>query len=317
MKILALRVAAFRRFTDPAAIEDFAEGVNVLAGPNEMGKSTFFRALEAAFLTRHKVTGNVLNEMLIGKPSDMHGPLGLVWVRQQHTLVRPDPDVDAATGKEKSRGELGALQAAIGREVESAAGGEALQRVQHLTAKALDILLTNTRNAPKKNGPLDLARRARDDTRLELERAESAVAGAERRLDAIAAHSAEYAQISAPEYAASRRLDLQQRDAAMAAEVQRRTQLDLAREALKARLLEAESARNASEAARKLKEQISSLESQHRAAETLERDIATLADVLNSDAATRPRIEQLSTLARDRDIAGAELHGDADPCGGT
>ena len=63
MKILALRVAAFRRFTDPAAIEDFAEGVNVLAGPNEMGKSTFFRALEAAFLTRHKVTGNVLNEM--------------------------------------------------------------------------------------------------------------------------------------------------------------------------------------------------------------------------------------------------------------
>ena len=367
MKILALRVAAFRRFTDPAAIEDFAEGVNVLAGPNEMGKSTFFRALEAAFLTRHKVTGNVLNEMrpfaggepmveadflregrrwrirknfgrgngailtdltagrvvarnaeaedqlaaLIGKPSDMHGPLGLVWVRQQHTLVRPDPDVDAATGKEKSRGELGALQAAIGREVESAAGGEALQRVQHLTAKALDILLTNTRNAPKKNGPLDLARRARDDTRLELERAESAVAGAERRLDAIAAHSAEYAQISAPEYAASRRLDLQQRDAAMAAEVQRRTQLDLAREALKARLLEAESARNASEAARKLKEQISSLESQHRAAETLERDIATLADVLNSDAATRPRIEQLSTLARDRDIAAAELHGDA------
>ncbi len=170
---------------------------------------------------------------LIGKPSDMHGPLGLVWVRQQHTLVRPDPDVDAATGKEKSRGELGALQAAIGREVESAAGGEALQRVQHLTAKALDILLTNTRNAPKKNGPLDLARRARDDTRLELERAESAVAGAERRLDAIAAHSAEYAQISAPEYAASRRLDLQQRDAAMAAEVQRRTQLDLAREAFR------------------------------------------------------------------------------------
>ena len=36
MKILALRVAAFRRFTDPAAIEDFAEGVNALADPQKL-----------------------------------------------------------------------------------------------------------------------------------------------------------------------------------------------------------------------------------------------------------------------------------------
>jgi len=71
MKILALRVAAFRRFTDPAAIEDFAEGVNVLAGPNEMGKSTFFRALEAAFLTRHKVTGNVLRRPALADPQKL------------------------------------------------------------------------------------------------------------------------------------------------------------------------------------------------------------------------------------------------------
>ena len=58
MKIDALRVAAFRRFADPAAIENFSNGVNVLAGPNEMGKSTFFHALEAAFIVRHKVSGN-------------------------------------------------------------------------------------------------------------------------------------------------------------------------------------------------------------------------------------------------------------------
>ncbi|SFV28147.1 ATP-binding protein [Hyphomicrobium facile] len=63
MKILALRVAAFRRFVEPVAIETFGDGVNVLCGPNEMGKSTMFHALEAAFLTRHKVSGGALDAM--------------------------------------------------------------------------------------------------------------------------------------------------------------------------------------------------------------------------------------------------------------
>ncbi|HET6389991.1 AAA family ATPase [Hyphomicrobium sp.] len=63
MKILAVRLAAFRRFDEPAAIEDFGDGVNLLCGPNEMGKSTMFQALEAAFLVRHKVSGGVLDGM--------------------------------------------------------------------------------------------------------------------------------------------------------------------------------------------------------------------------------------------------------------
>ena len=63
MKLLSLRVAAFRRFAGPAAIEAFSDGVNVLCGPNEMGKSTMFHALEAAFLIRHKVTGAALDAM--------------------------------------------------------------------------------------------------------------------------------------------------------------------------------------------------------------------------------------------------------------
>ncbi len=63
VKLLALRVAAFRRFAQPAAVEGFGDGINVLAGPNEMGKSTLFRALEAAFLTRYKVTGAALDDM--------------------------------------------------------------------------------------------------------------------------------------------------------------------------------------------------------------------------------------------------------------
>ena len=218
MKIDALRVAAFRRFADPAAIENFSNGVNVLAGPNEMGKSTFFHALEAAFIVRHKVSGTVLDSMrpfsggdplveadfshegvrwrirkqfgrassailtdlragrivarnaeaeeqlgrLTGRASDMPGPLGLVWVRQQRTLQAPDPDVDPLSGKERLRGERTALQDAISHEIELAAGGDVFEQVQQLTSQSLDVNLTQTRNASRKGGPLDLARRRRD-----------------------------------------------------------------------------------------------------------------------------------------------------------
>ena len=63
MKLLAIRMAAFRRFEAPAAIEGLTSGINVLAGPNEMGKSTVYRALEAAFMTRFKVSGVALYGM--------------------------------------------------------------------------------------------------------------------------------------------------------------------------------------------------------------------------------------------------------------
>ncbi len=63
MKLLSLRVAQFRRFASPVAIDEIGEGVNVLAGPNEMGKSTLFHALEAVFLTRHRTTGAELERM--------------------------------------------------------------------------------------------------------------------------------------------------------------------------------------------------------------------------------------------------------------
>lgn len=63
MKILALRVAAFRRFAQGVAVENFAAGVNLLAGPNELGKSTLFQALEAAFLLKHGTSGAVLDGM--------------------------------------------------------------------------------------------------------------------------------------------------------------------------------------------------------------------------------------------------------------
>lgn len=53
MKIKALRVAGVGRFEKPVAIEGFSGGLDVLAGPNEMGKSTLFRAFRLLIGVKH------------------------------------------------------------------------------------------------------------------------------------------------------------------------------------------------------------------------------------------------------------------------
>ncbi|MGW8206627.1 MAG: hypothetical protein ACWGMY_06670 [Hyphomicrobiaceae bacterium] len=63
MKILALRVAEVGLFRDGVAVEGFSGGLDVLAGPNELGKSTLFRAIRSVFLIRHTVTGRAVDEM--------------------------------------------------------------------------------------------------------------------------------------------------------------------------------------------------------------------------------------------------------------
>ncbi len=49
MKLLSIRVNNVRRFTQPVEIVDIGPGLNVLAAPNEHGKSTLFDALHALF----------------------------------------------------------------------------------------------------------------------------------------------------------------------------------------------------------------------------------------------------------------------------
>ncbi|MCB1513228.1 MAG: hypothetical protein H6876_02720 [Hyphomicrobiaceae bacterium] len=63
MKIKALRVADVGIFRDPVSVEGFSGGLDVLAGPNELGKSTLFRALQSVFLTRHSTTGKKIDRM--------------------------------------------------------------------------------------------------------------------------------------------------------------------------------------------------------------------------------------------------------------
>jgi uncharacterized protein YhaN len=366
MKIDAIRLAQFRRFTSPIAVEDLSPGINVLAGPNEMGKSTVFRALEAVFLTRHKVTGAGLDELrplsggeplveadftvgatrwrirkqfgrgntavlsdamtgrivarnaeaeeelarLIGRKGNLTGPLGLVWVRQQRALSRPDPDFDHDTGKQKSRGELSALQAAVRGEIEAAAAGEELQRIQALTAKALDVLLTNARNAPKKNGPLDRARCAAEDTRSALQRASRAAEASEQRMQEIDRTAIELARMTEPQRVAQLKDASERLEARIAAERRRRNERDVLRQALRTRELERSTAVQALSAASESIGRIETLKEQAAIAHALQADIARLADELNADPATRPSLDRIMRIAHARDLARAESQAD-------
>ncbi|MBS0242918.1 MAG: AAA family ATPase, partial [Proteobacteria bacterium] len=53
MKILAIRVAECGKFTEPVALDGLSGGLDFLAGPNETGKSTLMKALEAGLFVRH------------------------------------------------------------------------------------------------------------------------------------------------------------------------------------------------------------------------------------------------------------------------
>lgn len=54
MKLRRLRIESFRRFREPCLIDDFTDGINLFAAPNESGKSTIVEAIRAAFFERHR-----------------------------------------------------------------------------------------------------------------------------------------------------------------------------------------------------------------------------------------------------------------------
>ncbi len=56
MKIRAIRLANVARFAEPVALEGLSGGLDVLAGPNELGKSTLLRAMQSAFTEKLSVS---------------------------------------------------------------------------------------------------------------------------------------------------------------------------------------------------------------------------------------------------------------------
>lgn len=63
MRLRALRVRDVGHFTQGASIEGLTGGLDVLVAPNEAGKSTLFRALEAVFFERHTASSKIIKEL--------------------------------------------------------------------------------------------------------------------------------------------------------------------------------------------------------------------------------------------------------------
>ncbi len=51
MKLRAIRLKEVGRFSAPVALEGLSGGLDVLAGPNELGKSTILRAVWSALFS--------------------------------------------------------------------------------------------------------------------------------------------------------------------------------------------------------------------------------------------------------------------------
>jgi len=68
MRLLNIKVEQLRQFRQPFELSHIAPGLNLFAGPNEVGKSTLVRAIRAAFFERHRST-SVDDLLPWGEPS--------------------------------------------------------------------------------------------------------------------------------------------------------------------------------------------------------------------------------------------------------
>jgi energy-coupling factor transporter ATP-binding protein EcfA2 len=53
MKLRSVALNQFKKFTKPVRLDALGDGLNVVVGPNEMGKSTLLDALRAALFEKH------------------------------------------------------------------------------------------------------------------------------------------------------------------------------------------------------------------------------------------------------------------------
>ena len=64
MQLRRIEVSAFRCFNDRVVIDEIGNGVTLIVGDNEEGKSTILAALQTVLFEKHNVTGAVANAML-------------------------------------------------------------------------------------------------------------------------------------------------------------------------------------------------------------------------------------------------------------
>jgi len=110
MKLRRVALEAFRKFREPAALDDLQDGLNILAGPNEAGKSTYAAAIRAAFLERYR-TSTVTDFAPHGVPGARPGVElafehdGHDYVLRKFFLARPRCELVIDGGAQRLEGE--------------------------------------------------------------------------------------------------------------------------------------------------------------------------------------------------------------------
>ncbi len=63
MRLRSLEVSDFRKFDRPVRLDGLVDGINVLAEPNEFGKSTLLAAIKTVLFEKHRARGKVGERM--------------------------------------------------------------------------------------------------------------------------------------------------------------------------------------------------------------------------------------------------------------
>ncbi len=63
MRIRRIEIENFKKLVGPVVIDNIGEGITVIAGDNEEGKSTILQALRSVLFDRHNLTGDAAEAM--------------------------------------------------------------------------------------------------------------------------------------------------------------------------------------------------------------------------------------------------------------
>ncbi len=222
VKLKAIRLKEVGRFRDPIALEGLSGGLDVLAGPNELGKSTILKAVKLALFEKHTSNKREIDAL---RPYAGGAPLvevdfeidGAPWrIRKQYLSGRAAELKDLRSGTVARGGDAetelasllshagrfallwvdqggslvplapaaGSLAAVVESEVESVADGGAARLVQQsLKAELADLVTSHA--PPRPTGRYKAALDERQTLERQCEEAGRRLAGAEARLDRL------------------------------------------------------------------------------------------------------------------------------------
>jgi DNA repair exonuclease SbcCD ATPase subunit len=63
MRIRSIRIKDFRKLIGPVSIDEIGDGITVISGDNEEGKSTVLEAIRTVLFTRHRISGDTADRM--------------------------------------------------------------------------------------------------------------------------------------------------------------------------------------------------------------------------------------------------------------